>query len=105
LFLLTRSTPSAPLFPYTTLFRSCRAIVSVSGYLIGNQETGKAPLHPSAELSWWYQFYFATERGRAGYGTYRRESSADGCKGAMRSEEHTSELQSLAYLVRRLLLE
>ncbi|HMH36574.1 MAG TPA: alpha/beta fold hydrolase, partial [Streptosporangiaceae bacterium] len=42
----------------------CRAIVSVSGYLIGNQETGKAPLLPSAELSWWYQFYFATDRGR-----------------------------------------
>jgi pimeloyl-ACP methyl ester carboxylesterase len=51
----------------------CRAIVSVSGYLIGNQETGKAPLPPPAELSWWYQFYFATERGRAGYDTYRRE--------------------------------
>jgi pimeloyl-ACP methyl ester carboxylesterase len=51
----------------------CRAIVSVSGYLIGNQETGKAPLPPPAELSWWYQFYFATERGRAGYDRYRRE--------------------------------
>ena len=51
----------------------CRAIVSVSGYLIGNQETGQAPLPPPAELSWWYQFYFATERGRAGYDRYRRE--------------------------------
>jgi pimeloyl-ACP methyl ester carboxylesterase len=51
----------------------CRAIVPVSGYLIGNQETGKAPLLPSAELSWWYQFYFATDRGRAGYDRYRRE--------------------------------
>ena len=51
----------------------CKAIVSVSGYLIGNQETGEAPLLPSAELSWWYQFYFATERGRAGYDRYRRE--------------------------------
>ena len=49
-----------------------RAIVSVSGYLIGNQETGKAPLPPPAELSWWYQFYFATERGRVGYDTYRQ---------------------------------
>ena len=45
-----------------------KSMVSVSGYLIGSQETGKAPLPPSAELQWWYQFYFATERGRAGYG-------------------------------------
>lgn len=45
----------------------CKALVSVSGYLIGNQESGKAPLPPGAELKWWYQFYFATERGRAGY--------------------------------------
>jgi pimeloyl-ACP methyl ester carboxylesterase len=51
----------------------CKALVSVSGYLIGNQEAGKTPLLPSAELSWWYQFYFATERGRAGYDTYRKE--------------------------------
>jgi hypothetical protein len=47
--------------------------VSVSGYVIGNQEANKAPLPPSAELSWWYQYYFATERGRAGYHTYRKE--------------------------------
>lgn len=45
----------------------CKAIVSVSGYLIGNQESGKIPLDPGAELQWWYQFYFATERGRIGY--------------------------------------
>ena len=51
----------------------CRAMVSVSGYLIGNQQAGLAPLPPPAELSWWYQFYFATERGRAGYDQYRRE--------------------------------
>ena len=51
----------------------CTAMVSVSGYLIGSQEAGEAPLPPPAELSWWYQFYFATERGRAGYGKYRRE--------------------------------
>jgi pimeloyl-ACP methyl ester carboxylesterase len=51
----------------------CKAMVSVSGYLIGSQAAGNAPLAPSAELSWWYQYYFATERGRAGYGTYRRE--------------------------------
>jgi len=44
-----------------------KAMVSVSGYLIGSQEAGKAPLPPAAELQWWYQFYFATERGRAGY--------------------------------------
>jgi pimeloyl-ACP methyl ester carboxylesterase len=53
----------------------CKAIVSVSGYLIGNQEAGKLPLPPEAELQWWYQFYFATERGRAGYAKYRREFS------------------------------
>jgi len=51
----------------------CKAMVSVSGYLIGSQEAGKAPLPPPAELQWWYQFYFATERGRAGYERYRRE--------------------------------
>jgi pimeloyl-ACP methyl ester carboxylesterase len=51
----------------------CTAMVSVSGYLIGNQEANKAPLRPSAELSWWYQYYFATERGRAGYDKYRHE--------------------------------
>jgi pimeloyl-ACP methyl ester carboxylesterase len=50
-------------------------LVSVSGYLIGNQAAGKMPLPPKAELEWWYQFYFATERGRVGYGKYRREFS------------------------------
>ncbi len=45
----------------------CKALVSVSGYLIGNQQAGKMPLPPKAELQWWYQYYFATERGRAGY--------------------------------------
>jgi len=49
----------------------CKALVSVSGYLIGSQEAGKTPLPPKAELQWWYQFYFATERGRAGYEKYR----------------------------------
>jgi pimeloyl-ACP methyl ester carboxylesterase len=49
----------------------CKAMVSVSGYLIGNQSANAAPLPPAAELSWWYQFYFATERGRLGYGEYR----------------------------------
>jgi pimeloyl-ACP methyl ester carboxylesterase len=44
----------------------CKALVSVSGYLIGSQESGKAPLPPKAELDWWYQYYFATERGRPG---------------------------------------
>jgi pimeloyl-ACP methyl ester carboxylesterase len=53
----------------------CKAMVSVSGYLIGNQEANKAPLPPPAELSWWYQFYFATERGRLGYERYRDEPS------------------------------
>jgi pimeloyl-ACP methyl ester carboxylesterase len=51
----------------------CSAMVSVSGYLIGSQEANKAPLPPSAELSWWYQFYFATERGRAGYDRFRHD--------------------------------
>jgi pimeloyl-ACP methyl ester carboxylesterase len=51
----------------------CRAMVSVSGYLIGSPAAGQAPLLPRAELAWWYQFYFATERGQAGYDKYRRE--------------------------------
>jgi pimeloyl-ACP methyl ester carboxylesterase len=49
------------------------ALVSVSGYLIGSQQAGKMPLPPKAELQWWYQFYFATERGRAGYEKYRHD--------------------------------
>lgn len=53
----------------------CRAMVSVSGYLIGNQQAGKVPLPPSAELQWWYQYYFATERGRIGYDKYRHDFS------------------------------
>jgi pimeloyl-ACP methyl ester carboxylesterase len=52
-----------------------KAMVSVSGYLIGSQEAGKMPLPPQAEYEWWYQFYFATDRGRAGYEKYRREFS------------------------------
>jgi pimeloyl-ACP methyl ester carboxylesterase len=51
----------------------CKAMVSVSGYLIGSQEAGKMPLPPPAELKWWYQYYFATERGRVGYEKYRRD--------------------------------
>ena len=50
-----------------------RALVSVSGYLIGNQEAGKMPLPPKAEFEWWYQFYFATERGRIGYEKNRHD--------------------------------
>ena len=53
----------------------CNALVLVSGYLIGNQEAGKMPLPPKAELEWWYQYYFATERGRAGYDKYRHDFS------------------------------
>jgi pimeloyl-ACP methyl ester carboxylesterase len=53
----------------------CKALVSVSGYLIGSQEAGKMPLPPAAELQWWYQYYFATERGRAGYDKYRHDFS------------------------------
>lgn len=51
----------------------CAAMASVSGYLIGSQESGRMPLPPKAELEWWYQFYFATDRGRAGYEKYRRD--------------------------------
>jgi pimeloyl-ACP methyl ester carboxylesterase len=53
----------------------CKAMVSVSGYLISSQESGKTPLPPSAELQWWYQFYFATDRGWEGYEKYRSEFS------------------------------
>lgn len=52
-----------------------KALVSVSGYLIGSQQANDKPLPPAAELQWWYQYYFATERGRAGYEQYRREFS------------------------------
>ena len=51
----------------------CKALVSVSGYLISSPEGNKAPLPPMVELQWWYQFYFATERGRAGYDKYRHD--------------------------------
>src|SRR6266550_352085 len=51
----------------------CKALVSVSGYLIGSREANKMPLPPKAELQWWYQYYFATERGRAGYEKNRRD--------------------------------
>src|SRR5450432_3571697 len=53
----------------------CKAMVSVSGYLIGSQQAGKTPLPPQAELQWWYQYYFATERGRAGYDKYLHDFS------------------------------
>lgn len=51
----------------------CKAMVSVSGYLIGSQASGKTPLPPKAELQWWYQFYFATDRGKEGYDKYRHD--------------------------------
>ncbi len=51
----------------------CKGLVSVSGYLIGSQAAGKQPLPPAAELQWWYQFYFATDRGQAGYDKYRHD--------------------------------
>jgi pimeloyl-ACP methyl ester carboxylesterase len=51
----------------------CKAMVSVSGYLIGSQEANRTPLPPKAELTWWYQFYFATERGQAGYDANRHD--------------------------------
>ena len=51
----------------------CKALVSVSGYLIGSQASGELPLPPAAELQWWYQFYFATDRGKAGYDKNRHD--------------------------------
>jgi len=51
----------------------CKAMVSVSGYLIGSQDAGRKPLPPDAEFQWWYQYYFATERGRIGYEKYRHD--------------------------------
>ena len=51
----------------------CKAMVSVSGYLIGSQKSAQIPLPPRAELEWWYQYYFATERGRSGYDKYRHD--------------------------------
>lgn len=51
----------------------CKGLVSVSGYLIGSQAAGAKPLPPEAELQWWYQFYFSTDRGRTGYKKYTRE--------------------------------
>jgi pimeloyl-ACP methyl ester carboxylesterase len=51
----------------------CKALVSVSGYLIGSREINRMPLPPSAEYQWWYQYYFATERGALGYDRYRRD--------------------------------
>lgn len=51
----------------------CKGMVSVSGYLIGSQDLNRAPLPPKAELQWWYQYYFATERGRAGYAKYTHD--------------------------------
>ena len=58
----------AILWPHRT-----KAMVSVSGYLLSSPEANKRPLPPQAEFSWWYQFYFATERGRAGYEMFRRD--------------------------------
>src|SRR5262249_42090521 len=51
----------------------CKALVAVSGYTIGSRDANQAPLPPAAELSFWYQFYFATDRGRSGYDKYRRD--------------------------------
>ena len=51
----------------------CKAIVSVSGYLITSLEFNSQPLPPVAEYGWWYQYYFSTERGRAGYDRYRHD--------------------------------
>src|SRR3546814_11350220 len=72
----------------------CTALVSVSGYLIGSREAGRMPLPPKAELEWWYQYYFATKRGQAGYARYRQEFAKliwklDSPKWHFRSEERS----------------
>ncbi len=51
----------------------CNAMVTVSGYLIGSPKANETPLPPKAELGWWYQYYFATQRGQAGYDLYRHD--------------------------------
>jgi pimeloyl-ACP methyl ester carboxylesterase len=51
----------------------CKALVSVSGYLVGSQAAIANPLPPSAEFPWWYLFYFSTERGKAGYAKYTKD--------------------------------
>jgi pimeloyl-ACP methyl ester carboxylesterase len=51
----------------------CKAVVAVSGYLITNLKANQQPLPPQAELGWWYQYYFATERGKLGYSQNRYE--------------------------------
>jgi pimeloyl-ACP methyl ester carboxylesterase len=53
----------------------CKGLVAVSGYLIANREANRQPLTPQAEYAWWYQYYFATERGERGYSEYRRDFS------------------------------
>jgi pimeloyl-ACP methyl ester carboxylesterase len=53
--------------------KRCRALVSVTGYLITNREKNKLPLPPAAEWAWWYQYYFATERGVLGFEQYRHD--------------------------------
>lgn len=52
-----------------------KALVSVSGYLIGSQAANQMPLPPAAELQWWYQYYFATDRGKLGYRQYTHDFS------------------------------
>ncbi len=73
----------------------CKALVSVSGYLIGSQAASEAPLPPQAELAWWYQFYFATDRGQTGYEMYRREFSKLIC-GSPRLSGFSTTLRSRA---------
>jgi pimeloyl-ACP methyl ester carboxylesterase len=63
----------------------CKALVSVSGYLIGSPEANKMPLPPEAELQWWYQYYFATERDRAGYEKYRHDLPSSSGRSPRRS--------------------
>ena len=51
----------------------CKALVAVSGYLITSLQANLQPLAPEAEYGWWYQYYFATDRGVAGYRQYTHD--------------------------------
>ena len=67
----------------------CKGMVSVSGYLIGSQEAGKMPLPPQAEFEWWYQFYFATERGKPGL-RQDTDTTSRSSSGSLRRRSGTS---------------
>jgi pimeloyl-ACP methyl ester carboxylesterase len=79
----------------------CKALVSVSGYLIGSQELNKMPLAPKNELEWWYQYYFATERGRTGYEKYTRDFASSSGRPLHHAGISTTHLRSFAEALRQ----